>query len=383
MGALGQQTQSGPTSPERHVVMFHPYVADRAIDQVVEVLRSRWIGQGSKVEEFEDRFRDVVGVPYAVAVNCGASALRLALAVAGVGPGDEVITTPMACTATNHPILEQYATPVFADIQYLTGNLDPKDIEHRITERTKVILCTHWGGYPCDIDEIHAIASRHNLTVVEDASDALGATYKGRAVGSLSRFTVFSFQAVQQVTTGEGGMLCVLQEDDYEAARRRRWFGIDRKGRKPNVMGYYDFDIWEPGYGYHVTNIAAAMGLAHLEEFPVILRRRSEIAALYRQELEGVPGVTLFESKPDRTSGHQLFTLHVEHRDDFCRMMRSRGVEVSVVHVRNDQYTVFGGLRLDLPILEKFSATYISIPLHNLLFDEDVQYVIQCIRRGW
>lgn len=368
---------------EKHIFMFYPRVSERAIEHVIETLHERWIGQGPKVAEFEEKLKQIVSAPYAVALNGAAPAVRLALAIVGVGVGDEVITTPQTCTATNQPILEQLALPVFADIQYLTANIDPRDIEHRITERTKAIICVDVGGYPCDLDEIHTIASKHGLPVIEDASDALGARYKGKLIGSISSFTCFSFGPVQQVTTIEGGMLCVLEEDKYETARRRRWFGIDRIRRKPNIIGYYDFDVWETGYGYHMTDISAVMGLAHLDDLQMIVSRREEIAKRYRRELSKVPGVTLFEFKSDRTSAHQLFTIHVEKRDDFCRQMRSKSIDVSIVHARNDLYSVFGGLRKDLPSLDKFSETNISIPMHQKLSDEDVHYIIQCIKEGW
>lgn len=367
----------------RKVPIMRPYVSERAIASVVETLRSGWIGQGPRVTEFEERFRQLLNAPYSVAVNTCAAGLRLSLALAGVGPGDEVITTPLTWQATNHSILEQYARPVFADVQLGTANIDPSDIEHRITERTKAILCVHWGGYPCDLDELHAIARRHRLVVIEEANEALGATYHGRHIGTISRFTSFSFYAFQTLTTAEGGMLALQVQDDFEAARRRRWFGIDRVRRKPVVNGYYEYDTWEVGYGYHMTDVTAALGLAHLEDFPALLQRRQAIAERYRQALKGVPGVTLFEYRDDRTSGCGLFTMLVEQRDQFCLAMRARGVEVSVVHVRNDKYTVFGGLRQDLPNLDRVSETYISIPMHNQLTDEDVDYVIACIQRGW
>ena len=367
----------------REVPIARPYVSEKAIQAVVDTLRSGWIGQGPKVKQFEQAFRETIGVPYAVAINNCAAGLRLALAISGVGPGDEVITTPLTWQATNHPILEQFARPVFADIQFLTGNIAPDDIEHRVTERTRAILCIHWGGYPADMDEIHAIANKYGLSVIEEAAEALGATYRGRPVGALSRFTSFSFYAVQIVTTVEGGMLTMLNEGDYEAAMRRRWFGIDRVRRKLRVDGYYDYDTWETGYGYPMNDVMAAMGLTHLEELDSLLERRRTIASTYRKALDGVPGVTLFEDRPDRTSGHQLFTIHVERRDDFCRMMRDKGVGVSVMHVRNDQYSVFRGLRDDLPTLDRFSESYINVPLHNQLTNEDVQYVVQCVREGW
>jgi len=365
------------------IVMFFPYVAEKASSAVGEIIQSRWIGQGQTVVDFENKIKEIFPIPYATAVNHVSSAIKLALAVAGVGPGDEVITTPQTCTATNHPILEQFATPVFADIQFMTGNLDPHDIEHRITNRTKAILCSHWGGYPCDLDEIHAIAHHHGLVVIEDASDAFGAKYKTSSIGTLSQFTCFNFQATQQITTGEGGMLCSLDEENHQAAVRRKWFGIDRINRKPNSSGYYDFDVWETGYGYHMTNIAAAIGLANLEEWDSILERRKQITKKYREALAVTDGVTLFDSTPDRESSWQLFTIHVPRRDDFHAALKSRGVETSIVHMRNDVYSVFGKKRKDLPHLNQFSESFICIPLHNQLSDNQVDHVIQNIRKGW
>jgi perosamine synthetase len=365
------------------IVMFAPYVSDEAIARVEGVLRNRWIGQGSLVDEFEQAVEKVLGVPHAVAVNCSSSALRLALDISGVRPGDEVVTTPMTCTLTNHPILEQFAVPVFADIQYDTGNIDPNDVERRITERTKAIVCTHWGGYPCDLDELNQIAERHGLPVIEDASEAFGATYRGRAIGAISRFTAFSFQAIQLITTGEGGMLITRDASDAEIARTQRWYGIDRKGRKPNIWGYYDFDIVTVGYGYHMTNIAAAIGLENLKSLKSQQLRRQAIAQRYREAFKDVAGVTLLRSDNDRTSSNHFFTMHVERRDDFCRMMADRGIEVSIVHYRNDAYTVFGGIRDDLPQLDRFSSSYIALPLHMHLTDDDVEYIIETVRSGW
>ena len=233
------------------------------------------------------------------------------------------------------------------------------------------------------LNEIKDIANRYGLSVIEDASDALGARYNQKVIGTISPFTCFSFGAVQQVTTGGGGMLCVLDNENYEITCRRRWFGIDRVQRKPNLIGYYDFDIRETGYSYHMTSISAAMGLAHLDDLPTILNRRTDIAKRYREELQGISGIILFESESDRKSAYQLFTIHVEKRDEFCKMMRSKSIHVSIVHERNDRYSVFGGLREDLPVLDKYSETNISIPLHQKLSNGNVQYIIQCIKQGW
>lgn len=363
--------------------MFHPVVSEESIDAVQRVMRDRWIGQGAIVDRFEDAVCDRVGASQAVAVTTNAAAVRLALALSSVGPGDEVITTPLACTATNHPILEQFATPVFADIQAGTGNIDPRDVERRITHRTRAVICYDWGGYPSDLDELSAITERHGLALIEDASEALGASYHGRQVGGVAPFTVFSFQAINLVTTGEGGMLCTRDDGYGESARAQRWYGIDRKRRQPNDVGYYDFDVASVGYGYHMTNMAAAMGLANLDGMDALLERRRQIAARYRQELRDVAGLTLSADCSDRIGAYHAFTVHVERRTEFCKALRSRGVESSIVHARNDDYSVFGGRRGDLPVLDRFTESYIALPCHPVLTDDEVSRVIASVREGW
>lgn len=367
----------------KHISMFKPFVSERSIELVSEVLRSGWIGEGPKVKEFEERLESRFHFPYCVALNSGTSALRLALAMSGVGPGDEVITPAFTCTATNMPILEQFAIPVFADIQYETGNLDSLDIGHRITERTRAIMVVHWGGYPADLNEIHQIAKSHNLKVVEDAAHALGAVYRDLHIGCHSDFIAFSFQAIKQLTTGDGGLLTMQTQDLYDEARRRRWFGIDRLYRLTRVDGYSHWPQREVGYKYHMNDVAAAIGLGNLEEINRILGTRRKYADLYYKALQGVPGVTLLDRAPDRLSGNWLFTIHVENRDDFCCMMNSRGVETSVCHRRNDICPIFGPRRDDLPGTDRFERTQISIPLHNSMSPEDVAQVIEAIRRGW
>jgi len=369
----------------RRIVMFYPYISEEAIGQATAVLRSRWIGEGDTVKQFEEALRKTFGFDYALALCSGTAGLRLALAVAGVGPSDEVITTAMTCTATNTPILEQYAKPVFADIQWETGNIDPADIEHRITERTKAIMVVHWGGYPCDLEEIHKIARRHNLPVIEDGAHALGARYRGQSIGVISQFTMFSFQAIKQLTTVDGGLLAMVDQETYDEARIRRWFGIDRDNRVHSAQwpGYKAWDQSLVGYKYHMNNVTAAIGLGNLKHIDDILARRHQIVARYQQALETVSGVTLFERLDDRTSGDWLFTIHVENRMNFHRALLDRGVESSVCHIRNDLHSVFGPLREDLPNLDRYQETYISIPLHDHLTDEDVGYVIRAIQRGW
>ena len=365
--------------------MFKPYVnVEPAVNLVRETLESGWIGEGPKVKRFERELRERFGFEYVLALNSGTAGLRLALALAGVGPGDEVITTAMTCTATNTPILEQFATPVFADIQYWTGNIDPSDIEHRITEKTRAILCVHWAGYPCDLIEVHDVARRYGIYVVEDGAHALSASYRGVPIGAYSPFTMFSLQAIKQLTTADGGLLTLRDKELYEEGKRRRWFGIDRDRRRMGLNGYAHWPQVESGYKYQMNDVAASIGLANLMVIDELLERRHAIADRYHRELQGVPGVGLFDRRvDDRTSGDWLFTIHVERRDDFCRMMHDAEIDVSVAHIRNDLHPVFGPRREDLPNLDRYERSYISIPLHNHLSDDDVTRVIDTIRGGW
>jgi len=365
------------------ISMFKPYVNEKAIELVGQTLRSGWIGEGPMVQEFERRISEMVNSPFSVAVNSCTSALHLGLLVAGVKLGDEVITTAQTMLATTQAILAAGARPVYADVEYATGNINAADIAHRITQRTRAILTVDWGGYPCSYEAILAVAKEYDLIVIEDAAHALGASYKGNPVGSICPFTCFSFQAIKHLATGDGGMLCVSDQDSYHKAVRLRWFGIDRFKRQPSILGEPIWNVTELGYKYHMNDIAASIGLGNLEDFERLLARRREIVAIYRDMLGDVPGVTLFERSSDRESADWLFSVHVERREDFCRAMQSKDIAVSVVHLRIDRNELCGGERDDLPELTRFTKTHISLPLHNYLTDEDVQYVINSVRSGW
>lgn len=362
---------------------FHSHISTKSIELAVETLKSTYLSEGKMVKLFEQQLKSQLGLANPVALNSGTSSLHLALALIDVGPGDEVILPPQTFLATGTVILQQFAKPVFADIQYDTGNIDPDSIRKKITEKTKAIIPVHWGGYPCDMDEINAIAKNHNLTVIEDAAQAIGATYKGRPIGSISRFTAFSFQAIKHITTGDGGMLCCLYDQDYDSARRRRWFGIDRDLSKPSILGEREYDIEQVGYKYHMNNVAAAIGLGNLNDFPTHLKRRQEIGNWYREELSDVPGVQLLNTKNDRTHAYWLFTMLVEDRLQFIKKMKESGIPTSVVHQRIDRYSIFGGVRDDLVNQAEFDQKQISIPVHEGLTDDDIDKIIKVIRLEW
>jgi perosamine synthetase len=221
------------------------------------------------------------------------------------------------------------------------------------------------------------------LAVIEDAAHALGATYRGKPIGAISRFTCFSFQAIKHLTTGDGGALACLEANDEKQARIRRWFGIDRDNSPPSFLGERVYDADGIGFKYHLNDLGAAIGLGNLEVFPIVLARLRAISSRYRQEFAPIGGLTLLDNQPDRESACWLFTLLAERRDDFLRALQNRGVPASVFHQRIDRNSVFGGVRKDLENMARFNEAQVSVPLHAGLTDEEVETVISAVRAGW
>jgi len=365
---------------QKPIVMFYPYVPEQAIQAVASKLRERWIGQGPEVDKVEEKFSKKFNIPYSVTLNSGTSALHMALTLSNINPGDEVITTPMTCTATNIPILYRNAKPVFADIQPDTLNIDPKSIREKITKKTKAILAVHWAGYPCDMDEINQIAKEYNLKVIEDAAHALGATYHGKNIGAIGDFTCFSFQAIKQITSVDGGMLTIKDLEIYKRAKILRWYGIDREFKGDL---FWKYQIIEPGYKYHMNDVTATMLNVQLDHFEKVMEKRRQIVNRYLRELKDVPGLTLLKRQDDRQSGDWLFTILVERRKDFMKKLKENNIESSQVHVRNDICPIFGGKRQNLPVMNYLEDKYVSLPLHPHLSYEEVNRVIDVIKEGW
>ncbi len=362
--------------------LFESFISPGAQRRAADLLARGRVSEGEMVRLFEERLSSELGLSRPAALNSGTSALHLALVLAGVGPGDEIILPPQTFVATGLAVLMQGARPVFADIDPETGNLDPERLVERITGRTRAVMPVHWAGLPCDLDEIHAVADEHGLAVVEDAAHALGALYRGRPVGSISRFTAFSFQAIKHLTTGDGGALCCRDETDHRLAMRLRWFGIDRAA-EIGPSGERDINIEVRGFKYHMNDLAAAVGLGNLEGFTQRLATRRCRARRYRSALENTAGISLLRQDTDRESACWIFTLRVERRADFIRALKGRGIPASVVHRRIDRHSVFDGLTPGLAGQECFEERQVSLPLHDLLSEEDVERVIAAVREGW
>ena len=366
-----------------NIPLFKVYMNDEVGPLVNSVLYSGWIGQGPKVAEFEKKLGTHFQIDKVLGLSAGTHGLSLALRLAGVGPGDEVITTPLTCTATNMPILMHCAKIVWADIKPNDLNIDPQSIESRITDRTKAIIVVHWGGYPCDMKEIYDIASEHGIKVIEDGAHAFGSTYRMSTIGdcAYSDYSMMSFQAIKHLTTVDGGALFIKDIDDYKRAKLLRWYGIDRENPRKDMRCEEDIAEW--GYKYHMNDICATIGLANFNGAIENVGKAIENATYYNQELLGVPGVKLIQTKTDRLSSYWLYTLLVEDRTSFAYMMGSKGISVSRVHERNDKHTFVKEYRRELPGLESVIDKMISIPVGWWINEEDAKYIVEVIKNGW
>jgi perosamine synthetase len=368
--------------PDKSIDLFVPYISPSAKQLVIQILKLRLLHYGALAKRLEQQTKELLGFSNPLAVSSGTAALHLALSAAGIKSGDEVVTTPMTCVATNIPILYCRATPVFADIEQFSGNISPEDVERRITNRTKAILCVHFAGYPCDLGRLRSIADRYGLLLIEDSAQSIGARYKKQLIGTTSDFACFSFGRSKHVASGDGGLLVVRDPKHLDRAMNLRFYGFNHADAWP-TLNQSPSALSDSGYKYDLNNFDAALILANMMQLDELIARRQEIAKKYRTALKKVPGLNLFESKNDRSSSHWMFMLHVNNRDGFTRKMRERRIQTWIVFLRNDHYDLFGGRRRDLPVLDQFEKTYTAIPCHNNLSDEDVDYVISTIREGW
>ena len=361
--------------------LFMPHVPSGGADAVTSVLSGRWIGQGPRVDEFERRFGTLVEARCSLAVGSGTDALHLAYRLAGIEAGDEVITPVFTCTATNIPLLYGGAVPVFADVDPTTLNASVDDVVRRVTERTRAIVCVDYGGKPAELQALRQIADEVGIPLIEDAAHALGGKVATQPIGSIANYTIFSFQAIKHITTGDGGMLTFQDPSRLELAQRLRWFGIDRKAK---LGGVWKNDIKDIGYKYQMTDLGAALGLAALDEFEAVLRHRQLLLNTYISELRDFPDVTVVGA-PRAGEEHAawLCTISVEGRSDLERWLAEAGIESGQVHYRNDRYSIFGGRRDDLPNMDYMEDQYLILPLHTRMSVDDVHRVCERIRQGW
>jgi len=351
-----------------------PYVPSGTAEAVSDVLRSRWIGQGPRVEEFEEKFsRQIVGGRRSIAVGSCTDALHLAYLLSDICPGDDVIAPLFTCTATNIPLLYSGARVRFCDVEPNSLNMDPAHLKRLLWERKpKAIVVVHYGGAPVS-RVIFDLAQEASVPVIEDCAQALGA----KGIAQRGRFACFSFQAVKHIGCGDGGML-VLPDHLKDIAKRQRWFGIDREAK---LKGIWENDITEIGFKYQLNDIAAAMclqGLYHLDDQ---MKHRRRLRGTYMSALSDMDGIRLVDT--DRDSACWLLTVLVERREDFRRKLAAEGIETDQVHYRNDRYTIFEKFRDEFPNMDAVDGKYLVLPLHMGMDGDDVRRICGVIRSGW
>lgn len=356
------------------------------IQAVVDVLKSDFLTTGPKIAEFEQTVADYVGVKYAVAISNGTSALHAACFAAGIGPGDEVITTPLTFAASANCVLYCGGTPVFADVDPKTYNIDPEDIRRKITDRTKAIIAVHLAGQPCDMDAIHSIAREHGLIVIEDGAHALGSVYKGKKVGSMSDMTTFSFHPVKPITTGEGGMIVTDNEDFYKKMVLFRSHGITRDDsmmtRNDGPWFYQQFDL---GYNYRITDIQCALGCSQMKKLDRFLARRKEIVARYNEAFADCDNIITPYQLSDTESGWHLYIVQVKNCDrrQVFEGMREKGIGVNVHYIpvyMHPYYQEHGYENVHCANAEEIYSHIISLPLYPGLTSEQQDYVIDTLK---
>jgi perosamine synthetase len=359
--------------------LIKTYIPPRELlmPKLEEVLYSGYIAQGDVVETFERKFEEFIGSGYTLSLNSGTAALHIALILAGVKDGDEVISTAMTAEPTNVAIKMVGAKVRWADVDYETGNISPTAIENAINDKTKAIIVVDYAGTSVDVKRIQEISFKHGIPVIEDAAHALGTTYNGKKTGNHFPFTVFSFQAIKHLTTIDGGALQIQDKELYEKGKLIRWFGLDKK------LTRLENDIQIQGYKYHMNNVNATIGLVQLETIEEHLQKYRTIGKYLDLKLKGLPGLETVVHYPNSESSYWLYTLKVERREDFIKMMVDNGFMASEIHKRNDLHTYLNDYPSEITNLNKFYSHLVHIPCGWWVTIEDCDKMIDLIKKGW
>ena len=370
----------------KKIPLFRPYYDSREVKALEKVLLSGWIGMGPKTKEFEESFAKYVGAKYGVALNSATSALQLALEVLNIGKGDEVITTPLTFASSSECILQVGAIPVYADVEEETLNINPSKIEELITQKTKAILIVHYGGQPCDIDKIQSIAKKHKLHVIEDAAHACGASYKGKKIGGNDNLTCFSFHAVKNLATGDGGMITTNDPAIDKKLRLMRWLGIDKSTYDRNTVGKYlwDYNIDTKGYKNHMNDIAATLGIVQLSKLDKMNAKRKKISDTYSKIFSDSKNIIPLKIKSDRLSSHHIYCVKLDgiDRADLMAHLSEKGISTGVHYkplFHHTRYKKFN--KKNTPVVESVWQNILSLPVFPGMEMDDVKRVANEIKK--
>jgi len=344
--------------------------------QLESVLYSGQIAEGQQVYEFEEEFGNKFKIPNVLAMSSGTAALHAALTLAGVQPGDEVISTPMTAEPTNTSILYCGAKVVWADVDPLSGNIDPDSIRQSITVKTKAIVVVHYAGYPVRLAEIRAIANEYCIPLIEDCAHALGATYDGKAIGTVGDFGIFSFQAIKHMPTVDGGVLTLANDKYLTNAKKFRWFGMLKGVPRTEV------DIQSIGYKYNMNNVTATIGLAQLQNIDSVLNRYIENGVYFDRQFKNIQGVDFAHSDKVAKSSYWLYTLLSDNSNEIEKALNANGIMASKLHRPNNMHSIFNNSNKPLPGLDKFYKRLLHIPCGWWVSDEDRQRIVDVIKKG-
>jgi dTDP-4-amino-4,6-dideoxygalactose transaminase len=376
---------------KKDIQLFKVFMSPNAKVEVGKVLDSGYIGQGPKVEEFEACLRNFLNTDRVLTLNSGTSGLHLALHLLkkqnNIQDGDEVLATALTCTASNWPILANGLKIKWVDINPRNLNMDLDDLERKITHKTKAIIVVHWGGYPVDLDRLKAIQEKSyqiygfKPAIIEDGAHAFGSEYKGQKLGNHGNMVMYSLQAIKHITSVDGGVLVLPNQELHRRGKLIRWYGIDREGNRKDFRCEADIEEW--GFKFHMNDVCATIGIENLKFADEILSKHRSNAAYYDKNLSNVAGITTLERSRDHNSAFWIYSMLVENRDGFYKHMKEHGIIVSQVHERNDKHTCVKEYRSSLPTLDKTIPSLVSIPVGWWVNEEDRQYIVDCIKKGW
>ena len=377
----------------KFLIFGAPRFFQAELKEMLETLRSGWWGTGPKVLKFEADFSKYSRAKYAVAVNSATAAMHLGLNALGVGPGDEVITTPLTFVSTANVIIHTGAKPVFADVDKLTGNIDPKEIVKKITKKTKAIIPVHLHGRPCPMDEINQIAKKYRLFVMEDAAHATEARYHSHKIGSISDLTAFSFYVTKNVATGEGGMLTTNNKPWADLARVRRLHGISADAwKRYSAEGYKPYEAVYPGFKYNMTDLQASLGIHQLKRAGANLKIRNKYWQIYTKAFSGLDGVIPpAPDEPGTVHARHLYAINLEleklklDRNQFIDALKDEnigaGVHFSALHLHQYYRKTFGFKRGDFPNAEWIGERTVSLPFYPHMSQKDLFDVIAAVTK--
>lgn len=370
--------------------VFRPAMGQEEVDSVAEVIKSGWLGMGPKTEEFENKFAKYVDVNYAIGLNSATAALHLAMLALGIGKGDEVLVPSLTFVSTAHAALYVGAKPVFVDVDETSLCMDLEDLEKKITKKSKAVIPVHFGGHPVDLDKIHEIAKKHNLKVVEDASHACGSQYKGKMIGGLSDLTCFSFHAVKNLATGDGGMVTTNDKKLAEKISRLRWVGIDKAtwDREEAVMekgyrqyGWY-YEVVDLGYKYHMNDITAAIGLVQLKNLPRNNARRNLLAHRYDDKLDNLTWLQTPVIAPWARTARHNYVIRTKFRDRLNLFLKDKLISSGVHYLPVHHHPYYSDFRknANVPLTEKIWKELLTLPLYPTLTFRDQDRVTTAIK---